>query len=60
MTMTKGSPLQDPKYQNALKERDRAVETVKFALQRTGNIIRTWVEHFDRKFDAWQHLAGRL
>lgn len=47
----KANPAQDPKYQNALKERDRAVETVKFALQRTGNIIRTWVEHFDRKFE---------
>lgn len=41
---------QDPKYQHALAEKDRAVEIVSAALHNTGNIIRTWVQHFDQKF----------
>lgn len=48
----KVNPSQDPKYQNALKERDRAMGVVRQALQATGNVIRTWVEHFDRNYDA--------
>lgn len=45
---------QDPKYQHALQERDRAVEIVRAALHSTPNVIRTWVQHFDHKFDSWR------
>eukprot|EP00438_Fugacium_kawagutii_P018562 Skav215124 [mRNA] locus=scaffold1893:383804:399735:- [translate_table: standard] len=51
LSFAKPSPrCQDPKYQHALQERDRAVEIVSAALHSTGNIIRTWVQHFDQKF----------
>lgn len=45
------NPAQDPKYQHALQERDRAVEIVRAALHITPNVIRTWVQHFDHKFE---------
>lgn len=45
------NPAQDPKYQHALQERDRAVEIVRAALRITPNVIRTWVQHFDHKFE---------
>ena len=31
----------------------KAVEIVKEALHNTGNVLRTWVQHFDRKFVSW-------
>ena len=45
--------FQDPKFLHALQEREKAVEIVKEALHNTGNVLRTWVQHFDRKFVSW-------
>ena len=56
--LRKVNPNADPKYQHALKEREKAMQLVREALQATGNVIRTWVEHFDRNYDAKQHRGG--
>jgi len=49
--MQTGASIKDPKFLHALQEREKAVEIVKEALHNTGNVLRTWVQHFDRKFE---------
>eukprot|EP00434_Breviolum_minutum_P037664 symbB.v1.2.033405.t1/scaffold4146.1/size43890/3 len=48
--MQTGASIKDPKFLHALQEREKAVEIMKEALHNTGNVLRTWVQHFDRKF----------
>lgn len=45
----RGKP--DPKHQHALKERDKALETLKSLLESEGNILRAWVQYFDRHYE---------